>query len=62
MQWEENLTGVISTHVDNIGVTEFQFIGMAIILIPTVIGQNLYQIKVLGFDMVGICILLNVLW
>ena len=39
-QWEEHYTGVLKTHYGNIGVTEFQFIGMSVILLP-VIGHDL---------------------
>jgi ethanolaminephosphotransferase len=36
---EENFTGVLRTNVDNIGVTEYQFFGMFVVLLPAFIGQ-----------------------
>ena len=41
---EENFTGVLRTNVDNIGVTEYQFFGMLIVLLPAFIGQMLSNI------------------
>jgi hypothetical protein len=59
-QWEENITGVIKTHVDNVGVTEFQFIGMAIIILPAFIGHTLNETKILDIDLVRIILYINV--
>ena len=59
MQWEENQTGTISTHINNIGVTEFQFLGMGILLIPVFIGHILNNSKIFGFDIFGIIVYIN---
>jgi hypothetical protein len=45
MQWEEYHTGVIRTQIDDVGVTEFQFIAMAIIFTPVVLNQYLTEFK-----------------
>ena len=37
--WEEHHTGVLLTHLNNMGVTEFQFMGIGIILLPVVFGN-----------------------
>lgn len=34
--WEEHVTGVLRTHVNNIGVTEVQFFSMVICLCPII--------------------------
>jgi len=39
VQWHEYYTGYLLTHINNMGVTEFQFIGMAIIMIPVFLGN-----------------------
>jgi phosphatidylglycerophosphate synthase len=39
LTWEEHHTGVLCTHIDNVGVTEFQFVAMAILMTPIFIGQ-----------------------
>jgi ethanolaminephosphotransferase len=59
MTWEENLTGIIKTHVNNMGVTEFQFIGMGLLVLPVIFGESLHHVKIYGFSLVGIFIYLN---
>jgi hypothetical protein len=61
MTWEEHYTGIIATHVENMGVTEFQFIGMSLLLIPTVLGDMLTKVDVGGISLVGIVVILNAL-
>ena len=41
---EENFTGVLRTNLDNIGVTEYQFFGMLVVLLPALIGQMLSNV------------------
>ena len=38
--WEEHHTGVLLTHIDHMGVTEFQFIGMGVIMLPVFLGNE----------------------
>jgi len=38
-QWEENQTKIIQTHINNIGVTETQFLTMALLIIPVFFGD-----------------------
>jgi ethanolaminephosphotransferase len=48
--WEEHHTGVLITHIDNMGVTEAQFIGIGVILLPVFLGSEFSQTKILyGF-------------
>jgi hypothetical protein len=42
------------------GVTEFQFVGMAIIALPAFIGHTLNTTKIFGIDMVRIILYVNV--
>jgi phosphatidylglycerophosphate synthase len=42
---EEHYTGTLRTHIENLGVTEFQFIGMGIILIPVIFGHSFSKIR-----------------
>jgi ethanolaminephosphotransferase len=46
--WEEHHTGVLITHLNNMGVTEFQFMGMVTILLPIFLGSNFSKVKLLG--------------
>jgi ethanolaminephosphotransferase len=39
IQWQEYYTGYLLTHIHNMGVTEFQFIGMFMIMIPVFFGN-----------------------
>lgn len=50
---EERFTGKLRTHIDNLGVTEFQFIGMGVILIPIFLGHGFSKIKLLNFLTIG---------
>jgi hypothetical protein len=61
MTWEEHYTGVIATHVENMGVTEFQFIGMGLLLIPTIVGDMLNKVKIYEISLVGIVVIVNAL-
>jgi ethanolaminephosphotransferase len=45
---EEKYTGALRTQIENIGVTEYQFIGMGIILIPAFLGNNFSKFRFLG--------------
>ena len=42
MNWEEHLTGVLRTQVDGLGGTEFQFIGMFMLICPVI---DIYGIR-----------------
>jgi len=48
--WEEHYTGVLITHIDNMGVTEFQFIAMGSILLPAFLGPEFTHNKIFGFN------------
>ena len=49
----------MSTHIDNIGVTEFQFLGMALLLLPVFCGHSLSRIKFFGLEIMAIIVYLN---
>ena len=49
----------MSTHIDNIGVTEFQFLGMAILLLPIFFGHSLSKIKIFGLEIISILVYIN---
>jgi phosphatidylglycerophosphate synthase len=48
ISWEEHHTGLLLTHINNMGVTEFQFIGMAVVLLPVFVGSTFSQVRFLG--------------
>jgi phosphatidylglycerophosphate synthase len=39
IQWQEYHTGILLTHMHNMGVTEFQFIAIIVIMIPVFLGN-----------------------
>ena len=43
--WEEHHTGTLLTQINNMGVTEFQFIAMSFILMPVFFGSQISQFK-----------------
>lgn len=45
---EEHLTGVLRTQMNNIGVTEYQFLTMVLLLIPAIFGHFLAEIEFFG--------------
>jgi phosphatidylglycerophosphate synthase len=45
IQWQEHHTGFLITHIHNMGVTEFQFIAISIVLIPVFLGNSFSQIR-----------------
>jgi hypothetical protein len=49
----------MSTHIDNIGVTEFQFLGMGLLLIPVFCGHSLSKIQFFGLEIMAIVVYLN---
>jgi hypothetical protein len=49
----------MSTHIDNIGVTEFQFLGIALLLLPVFCGHSLSKIKFFGLEIMAIVVYLN---
>jgi ethanolaminephosphotransferase len=48
--WEEHYTGTLITHIDNMGVTEFQFIAMGCILLPVFVGPEVTHNKIFGLN------------
>ncbi len=48
--WEEYHTGILITHLNNLGVTEFQFIGMIVLLIPVFLGHSFSKL-VVGYQL-----------
>lgn len=60
--WEEHHTGILSTHVNNVGVTEIQFIGMIILIFPALDTNITEGMSVLGFSVLEFFVLLNIGW
>jgi phosphatidylglycerophosphate synthase len=48
IQWEEHHTGCLLTHINNMGVTEFQFIGMALCMFPVFLGKGISKINIIS--------------
>jgi len=46
MNWEEHLTGVLRTHVDGLGGTEFQFIGIFMLICPVIDVYGIHKLKI----------------
>lgn len=46
--WEENITGVLRTHYNNAGVTEFQMIAIAVVVSSAIFGPQATQLKIYG--------------
>ena len=62
-QWEENQTGIIKTHFNNLGVTEYQMLVMGLHLLPVAFG-NFLSVRTylpLGFTIGEIFAVLNIL-
>lgn len=60
--WQEHHTGYLLTHVNNIGVTEFQFFGMAVILTPLIVGDKLTNLHIYSnFSVVDLLLWLNII-
>lgn len=47
-QWEEHHTGTLLTQINNFGVTEVQFVGMAIAILPVLFGTEFSSIRLFG--------------
>lgn len=45
---EEHLTGTLRTQMNNIGVTEYQFLTMGLLLFPAIFGHILSEIEIFG--------------
>lgn len=54
---DEHDSGVLHTNFNNIGVTEYQFLAMAVVVTPGFVGQFFSQTKLLGFSLVEITVL-----
>ena len=48
ISWEEHHTGILMTHINNMGVTEFQFIGMGVVIMPVFLGHEFSKLKPLN--------------
>ena len=55
---EEHFSGVLRTKMDNLGVTEYQFFGMAILAIPAFVGQFFQEKTIFGFSIAKILLIL----
>jgi len=62
MNWEEHLTGILRTHVDGLGGTEFQFIGMFILICPVidVFGVHKYKLPYSNLSIMDTLIYLTI--
>ncbi len=58
--WEEYHTGILITHLNNLGVTEFQFIGMIVLLLPVFLGHTFSKLVIIfNITVAGFIVLLN---
>lgn len=53
---EEHFSGFLRTQINNIGVTEFQFISMILLISSAIFGENLTDLKILGIKLSYICL------
>lgn len=59
MNWEEYMTGVLCTNVNDIGTTEIQFVSMALLVFPVFDYFDIVNINLLnGIRLLDILILL----
>ena len=53
---EEHFSGFLRTQINNIGVTEFQFISIILLIASAIFGENLTDLKILGIKLSYICL------
>lgn len=60
--WDEHLNGIMLTNVDNFGKTEYEFIAMAMIASPLLLGYPLIDRKILfGLSIPQMIVFINVI-
>ncbi len=53
---EEHFSGIIRTQINNIGVTEFQFLTMFLLILSAILGENFVNIGIFGIKLSYICL------
>ena len=48
---EENITGTLRTQINNVGVTEYQFFSMGLLLLSAIFGDKLINLELFGFKL-----------
>ena len=55
---EEHFSGVLRTNMDNLGVTEYQFLAMAVVALPAFIGQFFSEYIIFGYSLANIILVI----
>lgn len=59
--WCENINKERDSHLNNFGITEYQFITMAMILVPALLGNPFFDILIFGLSLPKIIVLVNII-